>query len=466
MPCPAPRTRGYPLLRWFSLVSLLALGAASVVSAVLMSRFLEAQLLRHDAELSRDLVQSIVSTQAVEDAFRAAPGSDPPAAFAEFLKHVAAMPDVLRTNVYGMDRRMLWSSDPALIGQRFEHNEELDRALAGELAIERGTVGGSEPLAKPEHLHLRGSGFVENYLPIVDAARGQERIGVVELYRVPRGLNAILRESTLMVWGVTLAGGLALYLSTLAVVRRASVLMRAQHARPAENEALAVIGEIAAATAHSIRNPLASIRSTAELQRELGHMTPEAAEDTVRDVGRIERLVRILLSYARGDAAPGGSADPAAVLRDAAEPLAPGAAARGQRLELALPAGLPRVRGDAVLLGQVLGSLLSNALEAAPADGRVAASARRRRPGRAGDRGRRPGHPACPARRGVPSLLHHQAARPRHGPGAGAPRGRAARRHARARAAPAARHAGDRAAAGGRRRPTACRMNPLPRVPA
>ena len=236
-------------------------------------------------------------------------------------------------------------------------------------------MSGAEPLAKPEHVHLRGNGFVENYLPIVDASRGQ-RIGVVELYRVPRGLNAILRESTLMVWGVTLAGGLALYFSTLGVVRRASALMREQHARLAENEALAVIGEIAAATAHSIRNPLASIRSTAELQRELGHMTPEAAEDTVRDVGRIERLVRTLLSYARGDAAPGGSADPAAVLRDAAEPLAPGAAARGQRLELAVPIGLPRVRGDAVLLGQVLGSLLSNALEAAPAGGRVAASAR------------------------------------------------------------------------------------------
>ena len=292
MPAFAPsRTpdHGYPLLRWFSLVSLLALGAASVVSAVLMSRFLEAQLLRHDAELSRDFVQSIVSTQAVEDAFRAAPGKDPPAAFAEFLKHVAAMPDVLRTNVYGMDRRMLWSSDPALIGRRFEHNEELDRALAGELAIERGTVSGAEPLAKPEHVHLRGSGFVENYLPIVDASRGHQQIGVVELYRVPRGLNAILRESTLMVWGVTLAGGLALYFSTLGVVRRASALMREQHARLAGNEALAVIGEIAAATAHSIRNPLASIRSTAELQRELGHMTPEAADVAHGVLGRLRR---------------------------------------------------------------------------------------------------------------------------------------------------------------------------------
>ena len=41
-------------------------------------------------------------------------------------------------------------------------------------------MSGAEPLAKPEHVHLRGNGFVENYLPIVDASRGQ-RIGVVAL---------------------------------------------------------------------------------------------------------------------------------------------------------------------------------------------------------------------------------------------------------------------------------------------
>lgn len=377
LPSPRPTDRSYPLLRWFSLVSLLALGAASVVSALLMSRYLEAQLLRHDAELSRDFVQSIVNTQAVADHFGAAPAAARPAAFAEFLKHMAAMPDVLRTNVYGMDRQVLWSSDPALIGRRFEHNEELDHALAGELVIEHGTVGSTEPPAKPEHVHLRGSRFVENYLPVLDASEAPRQIGVVELYRVPRGLNAILHESTLVVWAVTLAGGLTLYLSTLGMVRRASTLMREQHARLAETEALAVIGELAAATAHSIRNPLASIRSTAELQRELGTLSPEAADETVRDVGRIERLVRILLTYARGDAEPGGSADPAAVLRDAAEPLAPSAAARGQQVGLELAAQLPRVRGDAVLLGQVLGALLANALEAAPAGGRIAVAARR-----------------------------------------------------------------------------------------
>ncbi len=372
---PAPPDSGYPLLRWFSLVSLAALGAASVVSALLISQFLEAQLLRHDAELSRDFVQSVVTTQGVVDDFRADPGEERRAAFAEFLAHVGAIPDVLRTNVYGMNRELLWSTDPALIGQRFAHNEELDRALAGELVIEHGTVADDAPLAKAEHVRLRGSRFVENYLPIRDAA-GAAQVGVVELYRVPRGLNAILRESTLLVWVVTLAGGVLLYLSTLGVVRRANTLMREQHARLAETEAWAVIGEIAATTAHSIRNPLASIRSTAELQRELGALSPAAAADTVRDVERIERLVRTLLTYTRGQAEPTGSADAGAVLREAAGAFTATARAQGQRLTVEIDDGLPPVRGDAVLLGQLLSSLLSNAVEAAPAGGTVALRAR------------------------------------------------------------------------------------------
>ena len=372
---PTPPDSGYPLLRWFSLVSLAALGAASVLSALLISQFLEAQLLRHDAELSRDFVQSIVTTQGVVDDFGADPGEDRRAAFAEFLAHVGAIPDVLRTNVYGMNRELLWSTDPALIGQRFAHNEELDRALAGELVIEHGTVADTAPLAKAEHVRLRGSRFVENYLPIRDEATARQ-VGVVELYRVPRGLNAILRESTLLVWIVTLAGGVLLYLSTLGIVRRANTLMREQHARIAETEAWAVIGEIAATTAHSIRNPLASIRSTAELQRELGALSPEAAADTVRDVDRIERLVRTLLTYTRGQAEPTGSADAAAALRDAAEPFAAAARSRGQQFVLDLAAELPPVRGDALLLGQLLSSLLSNATEAAPTGGTVALHAR------------------------------------------------------------------------------------------
>ena len=45
--------------------------------------------------------------------------------------HIAALPDMLRANVYDPGRRIIWSSDRQLIGRDFGPNEELDNALAG-----------------------------------------------------------------------------------------------------------------------------------------------------------------------------------------------------------------------------------------------------------------------------------------------------------------------------------------------
>jgi signal transduction histidine kinase len=280
------------------------------------------------------------------------------------------MPDVLRANVYGLDRRVLWSSNAAMIGRYFGRNDELEEALKGEIVWERGEVDDhtvDTTKAKGEHVMLgsRRAQFVENYLPVF-GKRGNERtlIGVVELYRVPRGLNETLQMGTLLVWACTLLGGVVLYFSTLGLVRKASRLMHEQRRRLVEADALALVGEIAAATAHSIRNPLASIRSTAELQREIGVITPETAHETIVHVDRIERLVRTLLTYSRDTSESLGDTDLDHVLRSAADQFRPAFDGQNKHLVLDWAGPLPAVRGDAVLLQQVLNSLLSNALEA------------------------------------------------------------------------------------------------------
>ncbi|RZS54883.1 sensor histidine kinase [Sphaerotilus mobilis] len=357
----------FPLVRWFSLVSLLAVTLVSVTMALVLARFLETRLLDHDAELSRDFVQNIVETQNVGNEFLAGGDSVRSAGFAEFFQHVATMNDVLRSNVYGLDRRVLWSSDPALIGRYFDRNDELEDALKGELVWERGEVTHDSSLSKGEHVRLGGARaiFVENYLPVF-LGQGEQRrqVGVVELYRVPTHLNETLQMGTALVWICSLLGGSVLYLSTLGLVRKASALMHEQRRRLVEADALALVGEIAAATAHSIRNPLASIRSTAELQREIGAMPPEMCNETIVHVDRIERLVRTLLTYTRDPAEVLGEADPGEILRGAAEHYRPAFDGQNKHLVLDWAGPLPTVRGDVVLLQQVLNSLLSNALEA------------------------------------------------------------------------------------------------------
>ncbi len=357
----------FPLVRWFSLVSLLAVTVVSVSMALVLASFLENRLLDHDAELSRDFVQNIVETQNVGKDFLTGGDAVRSAGFAEFFQHIATMNDVLRSNVYGLDRRVLWSSDPALIGRYFDRNDELEDALKGELVWERGVAEHEGSPMKGEHVRLAGAraAFVENYLPVFLGEGEQRRqVGVVELYRVPSHLNETLRMGTALVWVCSLLGGTVLYLSTLGLVRKASALMHEQRRRLVEADALAMVGEIAAATAHSIRNPLASIRSTAELQREIGAMPPEMCNETIVHVDRIERLVRTLLTYTRDPAEVLGEADPGEILRGAAEHYRPAFDGQKKHLVLDWSGRLPTVRGDVVLLQQVLNSLLSNALEA------------------------------------------------------------------------------------------------------
>jgi signal transduction histidine kinase len=142
-----------------------------------------------------------------------------------------------------------------------------------------------------------------------------------------------------------------------------------------EAETLARVGEIAASVAHSIRNPLASIRSGAELQVELGADAPaDIAQDTVRHVDRIEHLVRTLLSYAHDPGEVEGTSDIVQVLHEAARRFMPSFELQGKSLllETDAAAALPPVHGESVLLVQVLNSLPANALEATAAGDRVA----------------------------------------------------------------------------------------------
>src|SRR4051812_21284513 len=94
----------FRLLRWFAVTGAAAIGVFSVSIALLLGWFIESQLLERDAAISRDFVQSIVNTQRVAAVFHAGAASRNPD-FVEFFAHLAAMPDVLRANVYTPDRQ-------------------------------------------------------------------------------------------------------------------------------------------------------------------------------------------------------------------------------------------------------------------------------------------------------------------------------------------------------------------------
>ncbi len=378
MPEPAAVRRhdDFKLMRWFALSGAAAIGVFSLAMALALGEFLASRMLGRDAEVSREFVQSIVDTQHVAQAFKGQGGAGS-TAFVEFVAHLAAMPGVLRTNVYATDRSVLWSSDAALIGRRFTDNDELEEALAGKVVVHQARAPTEAP-AKAEHeaLRARADEYVENYLPVFDAAGGAP-IGVVEFYRRPVALFDAIRSGRRLVWASAAAGGVFLFVTLIWFVRRADRALREQRARLVDAEALAIVGELSAAVAHSIRNPLGSIRSSAELQQELGADAQGAMGDIVRSVDRIDRLVSTLLSYAADPAEHEASAELDVVLASARARFEGELRSQDKRFVFDVEPGLGTVAADPVLMTQVLNSLLANADEATTVGDSVTLRARR-----------------------------------------------------------------------------------------
>lgn len=363
----------YNLLRSFSALSLLSIVLVGIVSAALLSRFLRETLLERNGLLTLEFVQSIAQSQNTSRYFSEPDPAKRQGLLGDFFNQIAHMPDVVRANVYAPDRVVLWSSEQSLVGRQFPGNPELDQALNGQLALHTGRV---EAHDKKEHI-LFGpevAEFVENYIPI--HGPGGAVVGVVELYKLPRILWETIARGQRLVWISAGLGGWFLYTMLFWIVRRASRTITDQQRALIEAEQWATVGELAAAVAHSLRNPLAAIRSSAELAAE-GEAAGarECLGDIVAQVDRMETWIRELLLYAHQPDGNAHSADLNETLRHSVADFRDRLARQGIALHLALPEGSPRVRADPHLLGQVFNSLLANALEAMPNGGQLQVTA-------------------------------------------------------------------------------------------
>lgn len=369
----AHQVRPFNLIRWFSLTALTSVAVVSALAAWAFSAFLTDRMIRQEAEITAGFIRSIVATENAYSYFDVSVSAAGPRQLQDFLDHMTRIPGVLRTNVYSADRRMLWSSDPSLIGRYFERNDELEEALRANLVVHSGIIDPAH-LPKPEHQHLANSAnrFIESYVPIFDT-RGQNVVGVVELYKVPTELFEAIRSGVMLIWLASGIAGLFLYATLFWIVRRAHGIIEIQGEQLVESESLAVVGEMGSAVAHGLRNPLASIRSSAELAL-LSPLPPqprECAEDIVAQVDRLEGWVRQLLTYAKPAHANLAAVDMNAVLRASLGNFSRDLERRGIKVNWQLSDDLPAVRGDAAILTQLLGSLIANSMEAMESGGEI-----------------------------------------------------------------------------------------------
>jgi signal transduction histidine kinase len=139
-------------------------------------------------------------------------------------------------------------------------------------------------------------------------------------------------------------------------------------------ERFALIGQMSAYVAHNIRNPLASIRATA--QGELVDLPPNDARrdrfaDIVRAADRLHAWVEDFLRFSSPVTLEVRPESVNAVVERALDLARPRIAAKDLRLALALAPALPRVPLDASKMEQVVSAVLGNAIEASPPGGTI-----------------------------------------------------------------------------------------------
>jgi signal transduction histidine kinase len=155
--------------------------------------------------------------------------------------------------------------------------------------------------------------------------------------------------------------------------------LRHTQAKLVQSEKLASIGEMSAAVAHGLRNPLASLRAAAQfaLKRPDSPAAREHLGAIIEEVDRLDRRITHLLSFSRPA--------PFHPMRESVAQLVEGVLPaftrlleqRKVELRVDVPQNLPGVRVDPMQMEQTLVEVVSNAVDAMPEGGRLTIGARR-----------------------------------------------------------------------------------------
>jgi two-component system sensor histidine kinase HydH len=292
------------LRRRFALVSLGVITIIALGLGWLMSHMLTQRMLQREGEVSMDFIQNLLLTDRA-GAYLIKPTDEAlKSRFLGSMAHVSSMSEPVRANAYQTDGTVIWSTDSALIGRHYPVNDELDEALRGKLVVHSGRLDAGHP-DKSEHVGLaeRTSYYVESYIPILDP-QTRKVLGVMELYKVPVQLNAAIREALIQLWLACAASAAGLFVALYWTVARADRVMRDQQAQLAESQTLSTAVELARAVAHNLRNPLASIRVSAEMLQASDGAASELAEHCDDITASVDRADRWITELVRASQAP------------------------------------------------------------------------------------------------------------------------------------------------------------------
>jgi signal transduction histidine kinase len=145
---------------------------------------------------------------------------------------------------------------------------------------------------------------------------------------------------------------------------------------------LATVGELAAGAAHEIRNPLTSIRSTAQfLTKDLPEGRQPLVNGIIEEVDRIDHIIASLLSLSKSTEMKIVRADLIDVLHQTLLLLEPELRARDITVEEELKTDTAVIEGDQAQLKQLFLNILLNSIQAMPEGGKISLGIAENAPG-------------------------------------------------------------------------------------
>lgn len=378
---------GMSLSTTFAALSLLTIAVITTVQAGVQWTLLRNDLLERESTANAQTVRADADATLRPDDFATWQTPDAAARFERFARRALLNPDVRRVKIYNADMRVVWSDEARLIGQRFADNERLARALQGETIVRLAHGGQAENVYEGD---LKDA--IEVYVPLVLSGRtpGTARIAaVIELYKDRSQVAASIARGQRTIIGTSMAGALVLFVTLFGLVRRASRRLahqasdlarqtealatadrelRATQEQLRQRERLAAIGEVSAAVAHGIRNPLANIRASAQVAMDTG-VGGRHLDRIISETDRLDRWLHSLLDMVRPFKVRLAPVGVNALVTDVVDLLRERATGAGVTMELALAAGTPTLLGDDVQLQQAVLSVIENALDALPRGG-------------------------------------------------------------------------------------------------
>jgi len=278
---------------------------------------------------------------------------------------VALLSDVMRSNdlfnLYIIDESLDYVAnvrDPGAAGGRAA-------AVEADAAEILAAFAGAPSQTK---LYAAGPYYLKSaFAPLADSSGAATAVLGVEADARFFSTLTGFRNSLLIINALSLAAIVAVVLVSASLARRALVLEQAA----GRAATMALLGQMSAAMAHDIRNPLGIIRAAAErLKKKYGSNGDATFDYIPEEVDRLDRVVSSYLSL--GATRPGepDTLDLAEVVAGVLQDMAHETNRRSITVEAEL-SGLPAINANRVELRQVFLNLVLNAVQAQPQGGEI-----------------------------------------------------------------------------------------------